>query len=176
MLASADNHVMPHPTFEAADTCKVVVLCENALARAQAVHVCEHLLAQFGEDLDFEFGWWKLSRLAESPLAERIRQAAAAADIVIFCVRGGELPAAAATWLDSWAASGAQSEGVLACASTEWPHRCSDNTLSRLQQAAQRLGMDFIRFTPAESPAARLSQVQAPDRCPHDIRHWGLNE
>jgi len=177
-MARANDLTGHVPSFGAGDTCKVMVFSEDHRARERAIHMCEQLLAQFGEDLDFEFGWWRLSRLADVALARRAAVAAATANIVLFCVRDGDLPAEAADWLESWSESGMHGEGVLALVSASPPDASSPVNAARLEHAAQRLGFDFIRFTPQETEPSPpwISDASPSDPYTLDIRHWGLNE
>jgi len=116
--------------------------------------VCERLLERFGEDLDFEFNWWKLSRLEDAALAQRATHAAAVADIVMVCTHSGDLPPETADWLETWAESGVKRDGALALVSAEAPNPLAELTISRMERAAQLLGKDFIRLTPEDSPRA----------------------
>lgn len=187
MSASANGAVGHDMEFEPAETCKVVVFCEDTQARAGAMHVCERLVDRFAEELDFEFGWWKFSRLAEPNIAQRASVAASAADIVIFCVRRTDLSREASEWLDAWMNSGVKRNGALtlvyAGQDTQAPPL--DNILSRFEHTAQRMGMDFIHLSLpapgtaayADNPAANAAPpVPAPDPGRPHVLHWGLND
>jgi len=164
--------------------CKVVLFCEDSQTRGRALRVCERLLERFGEELDFEFNWWKLGRLEDSTSARRATRAAAEADIVMFCTHSGDLPPDLADGLESWAESGTNAEGALVVVSAEAPAPLAELTLSRVERAAQQLGKDFIRLTPEAARVPGLEESSDPlasafveaDAPQTHVRHWGLNE
>lgn len=165
------------------DSCKVVVFYENTSTRAGAMSVCDRLVEQFADDLDFEFRWWKFKRLGDPDIAGQVMQAATAADIVMICPQAASLPADTAEWVETWAESGAASDGAitLVLPANVDPAGEAANLMISIKWAAARLGMDFLQVsvpaTVATGGKAPLRPpVPLPTAEPPHTYHWGLNE
>ena len=173
--------------WEVAEACKIVVLCEDAAARDRAVEVFDRISTSLADGLTFAINCWHFADLAEQESAQCASQAAAGADIIMFSTRGTGLPVAVNEWLDAFSQPKGKSEGALAFLMVDPcnPSAAIGNMISRLAEAAQRLGMDFIPLVPLAAEekiqevkaaewtmtAARKQNVDRPS-----YSHWGLNE
>ena len=167
---------------EIEDACKIVVFYENTPARVGAMSVCDRLVDQFAEDLDFEFRWWKFKRLGDTNLRGQIMEFALKADIVMFCPQGAGLSEEASEWLEAWAESGVNSDGAIALVvpANVDPEGGTAKLSPGFKWAAKRLGMDFLQVSvpmissDAGSRPAQAAVGTSADSLQH--QHWGLNE
>lgn len=164
--------------FEARESCRVIVLYDSAVTREKALRFCDHLMRQFGEDLNFAFEWWRTDFLAEIPLAEISAAQAKDADVFIICINPGEqLAPPVKQWFDSWADKHAGRPGAL----VDLNARPADQpgwdwaTHQFLREISKIATLDFLE--PAGSspvviqafPLRMLNDPPAPE-------HYGLNE
>jgi hypothetical protein len=170
------------------DTCKIVIVYEDTVARARGMMVSERLAERFGEDLDFEFKWWSFHRLASPEHAMRTKVIAAAADIVLFCPRSTELPSGVSEWLESWSEVQSHADAAMAVVLTEPQGKpeALKRLIKKFEAVAQRMGMDFLQLAaPVFASAEPITQTVEPPMVPpifntniersHNY-HWGLND
>lgn len=167
--------------FDAKQNCRVVVLYDSVDTRAKAMQFCDHLLLQFGEELDIEFDWWRTDFLAEIQLAELSAANAVTADIFIVCTNPAkQLPPPVKTWFDSWADKHAGHLGALVDLSampTGQPG-CAQPFLREISKAAS---LDFLEPIQDASHPYWASYQASENRVPHRDEppapeHYGLNE
>ena len=173
--------------WEVAEACKIVVLCEDAAARARAVEVFDRISTSLADGLTFAINCWNFADLTGQESAQCASEAAASADIIMFSTRDTGLPVAVSAWLDAFSQPNGKSEGALAFLVVDPgnPSAAIGNMISRLAQAAHRLGMDFIPLVPTaveekihEVKAAEWTMTAARKRMVDrpSYSHWGLNE
>jgi hypothetical protein len=174
-------------SLKATETCKVVVLYEDALAHRRAMEIGHQLAAQFGHEPEFAFDAWEIRALAEPASARLACQATAQADIVLFSTHGDDLSLAIRAWLESWVEIRAKMEGILALVVTVPVSATAaiPALVPRLQQAALRLRMRFLSYMPGQTEGRageadrRANEVAGlageTVEQPHWL-HWGLNE
>jgi hypothetical protein len=169
------------------EVCRVAVLCEDAVTREKAVEVCEHLAAQFEDEMLFAISYWKLAELTGAPSARRAADAAADADIIVFFTHGDDLTHPARNWFDLCAAQRRKREGALGVLLVEplSPTASVGVLLSRLEYVAARLHVDFLPLLPSSNGSldgvderataitSLLKEILDPPQAPS---HWGLNE
>src|ERR1043166_9548715 len=142
---------------EAPGVCRVLVLFEDSPAHDEAMEICGRLMAQFESDLAFDFHCWRFEDIATAS-AERIREIASDADIILFSSHGNDLPATVRNWLKSCVESRHKVEGALALlfANPISPSASVRTLMARLKQAGHRLHMDFLPLVPERQMAAML--------------------
>jgi len=191
MSAVAMNGRDAASLLEVAEACKIVVLCEDAAARERAVEVFTRIAATFGGELEFSITCWIFGELEEQTSMLNATAAANSADIIMFSTRGAELPEAVSKWLDTFSQPNGKTGGALAFLLADSGNSSVPigNMITRLAQAAQRLGMDFIPLMPwpVNQPISEtVNEVKGVEwrtttgrkelvgHTSHD--HWGLNE
>lgn len=173
--------------WDVAETCKIVVLCEDAAARERAVEVFNRISNFIDDDLTFAINCWNFQDLMEDESARCVSVAAAAADIIMFSTRNTDLPMAVGEWLDGFSLRQDKSEGALAFLVVDPgnPSAAVGNMIAQLAQAAHRLGMDFIPLVPVaieeqvqETKAMgwTVTATRKPVFDRPSYSHWGLNE
>ena len=166
--------------------CEILVLCEDALAEDRAMELCRQLLVRFDSEMAFTLGCWKFKDLENPVPSHWAAEALARADIVLFSIRGTDLPLTAIRWLDSCAGARSKAEGAFALITVEpsGAGMAGEALLYQLQHAASRLRMDFLpRVSRLPDEAVRtpvnLSSLAAfanMDNDEMETAHWGLNE
>jgi hypothetical protein len=133
------------------------------------------------------FDFWKFKYLGEPELARRASEAAARAEVVIFCTHGGALPPGVEMWLQDSVKSRTRMEGalVLVLAEPFNPPSGNGRLVSSLQAAADEAHMDFLPLLPhgrgtSSSTLFGRSSKPADDTDEivdlHPPSHWGINE
>src|SRR5687767_12150460 len=69
--------------FAETDICRVIVLVEDLQARNEAMEVCDRLVMQFAEELNFVFSCWEVEKLWEPATARQMLEDAVQADILL---------------------------------------------------------------------------------------------
>jgi hypothetical protein len=169
------------------DVCRLVMVYEDELAREEAAALVNRLEHQVGSGLGFVFNSWNFKDLAEPVSARAATSAAANADIILLSAHGNDLPSAVGRWLDLCSVERTSSEGALVLYLTEpfMLSAASEAVITRLQQAAGLLGMDFLSLIP--QPAEQIIQSFKERTGGHTFlppefherssdEHWGLNE
>ena len=137
------------------DTCKVMVLYENLLARQKAAETCNHMMERLADGPAFELDWWPFHCLTTPALAQFAEEAAAEADIIVFSLHGEEFPKEIVNWLENWPARRTNASGLLVLLAT-WAANCPsvmDTPAIQLENVAHRHGMDFLAETHPEAAA-----------------------
>lgn len=123
----------------------IVVAYEDTATRDQAIILCDHLVEQLWEDLEFEVNWLRFDYLADPRIAADAMAAAASADMVIFSARAdAELRPAAKSWIDGWVIKRDNREGVLVSMIGGDPVREISPTHLYLRGVAQQARMDYL--------------------------------
>ncbi len=177
-------------SFEASASCHVVVVYEDVSAQKLALDISDHLRARFGEDLEFEFGWWNFKFLGDAEMAQAARREAQSADIVLFSLHHeSELPAAVTRWIENWTPERLGQTGALAVMTEPW--LAADRRPARpevedyLAGVARRAEMDFLVLAgaPQNPPPAGFQIGAVPVSKPVEAQwhpnpssHWGINE
>src|SRR5208282_1900861 len=163
---SVSTATLTHETLslEGANSCQFLVLYENAAAHDLAMEVCGGVMARFEPELTFAFSFWKIQDLSDPKSARWAAAAVARADIILFSLPGRDLAPETGRWLDVCVQTRTKAEGALALVVTETAEAslAVGALLSRLQNVAYRLRMDFLPLMPPlpdtslEASAARL--------------------
>lgn len=170
---------------EASRTCQILILCEDMKAYEQARDVCWRILVQLADDLDFSFNCWNFYELSDANCAHNAIRSAKSSDVILLSMHQAALPAATGECLEALAGQRLRAEGLLALVLNEPSHSPAavERLVRRLEQAAQKLGMDFLSMVhpPAasEPTAGPLAPIFPIPRRIHGERHtdhWGLNE
>jgi hypothetical protein len=169
------------------DKCEIIVMYEDISSRAAAMEVCQRLRIQLQDKMQLMFDFWKLKYLGEPELARRASEAAARAEVVIFCTHGGALPPGVESWLQQSIKSRTKADGALVLVLAE-PFNtasASGRLVSSLHAAAQEAHMDFLPLLPHGGRQSKSSlPSQKSQRTPggrggmeqHPPSHWGINE
>jgi hypothetical protein len=168
------------------DKCEIIVMYEDVTSRATAIEVCQRLRTQL-QTMQLTFDFWKLKYLGEPELARRASEAAARAEVVIFCTHGGALPPGVESWLQKSIKGRTKREGALVLVLAEPFNTASTSgrLVSSLHAAAQEAHMDFLPLLPHSGrqprnslPGSRSRRTSAGrvviDQPPPS--HWGINE
>jgi hypothetical protein len=173
--------------METAEVCQAVVVAEDSSTQISAMELCDRLLKQLGDELQFNFHSCRFKELSDPHHARAAAQAVARADILLVATHGDDLPASVRSWLESCYELRTVSVGALALLFVE-PISASaavSDLVGRLQAAAGRLRMDFLPLVPQPAEPIRKalqggSGSMNPllkgilNRPPPD--HWGINE
>lgn len=172
---------------ETAEVCQTVVVAEDSTTHLGAMELCERLLKQLGDELQFNFHSCRFKELSDPDHARAAAAAVARADILLFATHGDDLPSPVRRWLDTCFELRTGTVGALALLFVEpiSAGAAVGDLVGRLQAAAGRLRMDFLPLVP--QPAERITQALRRDpqsmnpllkeilnRPPPD--HWGINE
>src|SRR5258705_9250173 len=137
--------------------------------------------------MQLTFDFWKLKSLGEPELARRASEAAARAEVVIFCTHGGALPPGVESWLQKSIKSRTRRDGALVLVLAE-PFNAASTSgrlVSSLHAAAQEAHMDFLPLLPHSGRQPRNSLPGSRSRRTSGGRvvidqpppsHWGINE
>jgi len=173
--------------------CEVAVVYEDTATRDRAVLLCDHLVNNLWEDLDFELSWWKFDYLREPLIVAEATEAAIRADLVIFSAHAArELPPAVESWIETWTVRRDNPEGALVAligmGSDLLKGVCPIHVY--LREVAQRARMDYLAAPPEALSAGIASSVESivqraetvtsvMDRILQQAKppsHWGINE
>src|SRR6058998_2532216 len=174
-------------SVDLADKCEIIVMYEDMSSRATAMEVCQRLRTQLQHEMQLTFDFWKFKYLGEPELARRASEAAARAEVVIFCTHGGALPPGVDNWLQNSVRNRTKADGalVLVLAEPFNPPGTNRGLVLRLQAAAHEAHMDFLPLLPhtsrrpAASPAVQRPATTEEAQEMLDWRppsHWGINE
>lgn len=168
------------------------VIYEDTASRDRALRLCDDLVRNLWNDLEFDFSWWRFDYLDDPAIARVAAESALWSDIAMFSVRStGELPLPVRRWVDDWSHRRLADDGVLVAliGSIDTP-RGETPAHSYLRQRAAQAHMDFLPH-PSDFPLARaeitLSEIEARAswktallndilRHPDMSNHWGINE
>jgi hypothetical protein len=155
MRASATPQTGATGLEESKPACQVLILHEDFSAYSRAVEVCRRVMEQFANELDFDIKCWSFIELADPNCARHAAKTAGAADIILISMGKAQLPVELDRWLDFFFIARFQTEGVLAVVlnSPASPPVELESLLSRVEQVAARLGMDFISLHPGDDVA-----------------------
>ena len=134
------SHDKPQP-------CSIAVLFDDAPSRARAIHLCDHLVHQFWQDMHFRMNWWKTAHLENADISQAAAWSVRHAQIVIVAaVNRTDLPESVKTWLESALAKPTGDGRILigfGAAGTA-PSGEAHPLLRELQNCATRAGVDFL--------------------------------
>jgi hypothetical protein len=170
--------------WEVKDVCKIVLLCEDALARDRAMIVLNQISALFEGHVALTVTYWDFEQCGQEPGANCMTLAATSADLVLFSMRDGNFPASVGAKPAVALSFANGSAGCLAYVRTKTAHASSEKIIGALQYVGSRSGIELLPLT-AESAAPKV-QVFRPEEWtvtatrkeldrPH-YEHWGLNE
>ncbi len=169
---------------EGSRTCQILILCEDFAAYERAADMCWRILVQLADDLDFSFNCWNFYELSDPQCMAAVNGSAKFSDVIMLSLHQPRLPAVAEEWLDAFVGHRVRAEGVLALVLNEptGSPEVVNKLVTRLEQSARRLGMDFLSpvQTPPTNPVqpdvfpALVASKRRFDEQNHD--HWGLNE
>jgi len=174
-------------SINVSDKCDIIVMYEDTTSRAAAMEVCQRLRKQLQDEMQLTFDFWKFKYLGEPELARRASEAAARAEVVIFCTHGGALPPGVEMWLQDSVKSRTRMDGalVLVLAEPFNPPSANGRLVSSLQAAADEAHMDFLPLLPhgkrrsgptfsgrSSTPADDTEEIVDL----HPPSHWGINE
>jgi hypothetical protein len=167
------------------------VIYEDTASRDRALKLCDDLVRNLWNELDFDFSWWRFDYLTDPAIAKLAAESALWSDITMFSARSGaDLPIPVQRWVDDWSHRRPVDEAVLvALIGSGSPHGDTP-AHSFLRQRAALAHMDFLP-PPAGVPLVRgeitLKEIEARAtrktallneilRHPDISNHWGINE
>lgn len=138
------------------DSCTVVIVYDDAAARARAMEACDCLIQQCWAEVEFDFQWWRADFLADPMMAEVAAEQAANADFVIVgCDPHQEFSPALREWFESWADRRRGRDGALLNLMSEWAASAAGwRNEQFLRDIARRALLDYL--TPASAAESRL--------------------
>ena len=168
-------------TEEVSRTCQILILCEDFTAYERAAECCWRILVQLADDLDFSFNCWNFYELSDPDCAHAISHSVKTSDIILLSLHQPDLPPVAEEWLDAFVGHRTQADGVLALVLNEPPGSPESvvRLVKRLQQHAQKLGMDFLSLAqepPNITAGDFTSTTTSGSYGERSCDHWGLNE
>jgi hypothetical protein len=171
----------------------VAVAYEDSTSRQHAIHLSDHMVHQYWEDLDIEFSWWKLAYLKDQEVLKAATQATAEADVVVLSLRAGfELTPMINGWIERWVKARAPKPGALVGlleAHTARPE-ATRGLKNWLKEIAQLAGMElFCQEFPSPAEFEGLSLDTLSQRAGvitplleeilthiDPVQRWGINE
>jgi hypothetical protein len=166
--------------------CQIMVLSEDAQTYGRAMYVCQHVLAQFAEKLDFNFHCWNFRQQGDLLSVRQSVDLAARADIILLSVSGIHLGETLHEWLQAFSENRSRTQGTLALVfgPDAGPWASLQKLADLIQDFTEAAGLDFVPLMPEN----RTSILPSPPRHPTHGRdypqyadrpnydHWGLNE
>jgi hypothetical protein len=165
-------------SIKVSDKCDIIVMYEDTTSRAAAMEVCQRLRKQLQAEMQLSFDFWKFKYLGEPELARRASEAAARAEVVIFCTHGGALPPGVEMWLQNSVKGRTKTDGalVLVLAEPFNPPSANGRLVSSLQAAAAEAHMDFLPLLPYGRRTSGPTLSGRSSEPADDTEHWGINE
>ena len=178
---------------EPGNRCRIVLVYEDTATRERLLRLGDRLIAEFGDDIDFDGAWWRLDYLADRALANLAARAAAIADIIAFSFNhAGAWCSSLRKWSAMWADKRTGQEGaMLVLMGNEREARefsaLPDNPFREL---ARRANMDYLVPIEGQAPAgganvldlflkqaSHMTFVLETAANPGaSSAHWGINE
>jgi len=174
----------------------VVIAYEYLESGKQAKQTYDFLAEKVGSDCRFTNQMWKFDVLGIPNLRDIAVKDAAMADIIIISCQGGDLPAQAIGWVESWVALPGNAMALIALlGGSQTASSQSDRTRAYLAGVAKRANMEF--FAEPQKSSTRNQQlfdfhgraslggmfsetmlppVRAGGRRDTDGSRWGINE
>ena len=167
--------------------CQVLILSEDFTAYSRSAQVCRRIMDQMGRHMDFDFRCWTFPELAEPECAHTATNYAASADMIVISPQSASLPKVLNEWLDALHLARFRPIGLLVLVLNQpAPQPEIDRLLSRMENVALRLVMDFMPLLPptVEKTSWQPQSLEhwemrlgRPDAEPtRYVDHWGLNE
>jgi hypothetical protein len=92
----------------------VVIAYQDTATRDRALAVCDYLVGTFGEEIVFQFTWWKFGFLAEPVLARHAAESLVKADLFFVAAHSNvELPEEVKRWIEDALSRRGGGEGML---------------------------------------------------------------
>jgi hypothetical protein len=133
------------------DCWPILVVCEDELAHARALSLCERLAHRFGDEIEFRFSWWLFANLEYAVNAGEAARAASQAEMVFFVTHEREeLPYNLKSWIETWVNQREPRGGALVsltCAGKSVVE-CAPLKNLYLREVARRAEMDFLSNLP----------------------------
>jgi hypothetical protein len=139
--------------LEAKAAWSVVVVYEDAAARARAVNYCDQLMARFWSRLQFEVSWCSFTLLGEPASAKETLDKAIRTDLlVVAAAPEGDFSPQVKLWIENWLRQRGECEGMLvglleAADGSPSPEGARHRLL---RNAAQHGGVDYLTEVPHE--------------------------
>jgi hypothetical protein len=160
------------------ETCTVVVIYEDAVARERAMAACDCLMQQLWSEVEFDFHWWRADFLEHAVMAHTAAQQAAAANFLIFCSSAeNEFSPALKTWFESWIEDRHGRDGALLNLTN--PNLTETGSArpmeAFLRGVAHRATLDYFATSPQTMTGtlpASLEEAEHPPRPPS----FGIND
>ncbi len=135
-----------------------LVVCEDELAHARALSICENLTRRFWGEIEFALSWWLFTNLECAVNAEEAAHVAMEADMIFLATQPhGDFPEKVISWIETWAKRRGDREGALVWITGDESAPSGGPRQLYLRQVAHRAGMDFLSEIP-ESPAPALPE------------------
>ena len=166
--------------------CQILVLSEDVLTYGRAMYVCQRVLAQFAEQMDFNFHCWNFRQQTDTESMRKTVQIASQADIILLSLNEAELTTTLHEWLQAFSETRSSTQGALALVlgPQAGPFPSIQKLADHIQAISEQAGMDFVPLMPESQtgifPPPRNIQPDVrnyphySDRPHYD--HWGLNE
>jgi hypothetical protein len=173
--------------------CRIVLVYEDSATRERLLRLGDRLIAEFGEDIDFDGAWWRLDFLSDPGLASLAAGVAAKADIIAFSFNlAGAWRSPLRKWSAMWADKRTGPEGaMLVLMGSESEARTfSSLPTNPLRDIARRANMDYLVPVEGPAPAAGANLLdqflkqaghlrfvpETPSNPGASSAHWGINE
>jgi hypothetical protein len=137
------NEIRP----ESGDPCRVVTFYDDQLTRARLMRFCDSLIKELGEEIEFEFSWWKYRFLTDAIIASLCAEAATQADLLVFSTyAGNEPPPQLRAVNEIWLNRRFDQEGLLLVLldAVNAPSDLESPALQYFQDIAQRGQLEFV--------------------------------
>jgi hypothetical protein len=146
----------------APEPCSIAVLYDDAASRGRAIQLCDHLIRQFWQDMQFRVNWWRTSHLEDADVSQAAAWSLRHARIVILAaVNRTEMPERLQRWLQSALANSTVDVRMFVAIAGELPGFANQPApiVRALQKCATTAGMDFLpRLTPEENLLALIDR------------------
>ena len=136
--------------FDPTSDLRVLIACEDPAAAERACAVLERLASNCQAEGRLIYQWWNFEVLGITALRALATQEAAAADLIIFAVRGHKhLPGVVDNWINRWLdlRNGRRGALVALLDVGRKPASDSDGIVSQLKKSAALGNLDFFAET-----------------------------
>lgn len=168
-----------------------VVAYDDSLARRNAIRFYSWLVQEFGDELDFDSGWWSFEQLSQPRIAEKAAGVTMGADMVVISTVSQDLPGHAKLWIEAWLAGKGEQDMALVALVGAANSRKRPATVAHayLERVAQQAGLSYFanQFQlpePMSASTIEAIQFRAETVTPllkeilhsRPSPHWGINE
>lgn len=168
-----------------------VVAYDDPLARRNAIRFYSWLVQEFGDELNFDSGWWSFEQLSQSRIAKKAAGVTMGADMVVISTASQDLPGHAKLWIEAWLAGKGEQDMALVALVGAANSRKRPATMAHayLELVAQQAGLSYFanQFQlpePMSASTIEAIQLRAETVTPllkeilhsRPSPHWGINE